>query len=152
MSVTACDFPTLKYPYSSQVHISSFCFFPSICAGFTSGDDSVCLSLFTNITVICLCTKCYPDVKTEEKDWGWNTSTNSKARLGLHPIKRANSALVITGWVKEDGECHSGLVSGLESASILIGLSHLILWLLFSSTFQPRLMRLFACKNRVLWY
>jgi len=51
--------------------------------------------------MICLCTKCYPDVKTEEKrrerHWGENPSTNSKARPGLHSIKRANSALVIVG-------------------------------------------------------
>lgn len=48
----------------------------------------------------CLCTKCYPDVKTEEKRktlGGGNPSTNSKARPGLHPIKRAISALVIVG-------------------------------------------------------
>lgn len=53
------------------------------------------MSLFTYITIICLGTKCYPDVKTEEKTLGGNPIPNSKARL--HPKKRAYSALVIVG-------------------------------------------------------
>lgn len=81
--------------------------------GFTSGGGCVCLSLFTYITIICLGTKCYPDVKTEEKTLGGNPIPNSKARL--HPKKRAYSALVIVGWQKKDGESQSILLSGLKS-------------------------------------
>lgn len=75
----------------------------------------VCLCLHTSLWFVCA-----PNVtqmlRQKRETLGGNPSTNSKARLGLHPLKRANSALVLVGWEKEDGECHSVLVSGLKSA------------------------------------
>lgn len=126
------------------MYICFVCFFPSIWTGFTNG-----LSLFTCITMTCLCTKCYQDVKTEEKREALrgHPSISSKAGMGLHPLKRANSVLVLVGWGKEDGKCHRILVSGLKSSlNSSISLSQ-VLWLLLSSAFPLGPMSLILCAR-----
>lgn len=81
--------------------------------GFTSGDDCVCLFVFTYITIICLCTECYPDVKTGEKTLKGEPQCQQQSKAGVTPQQECIFSL--NSWEKKDGESQSILVSGLES-------------------------------------
>lgn len=101
----------------------------------------VCLCLRTSLWFICA-----PNVtqtlRQKREALGGNPSISSKAGLGLYLLKRANSALVLVGWGKEDGECHS-FGKWIEVCSSLPQ----VLLLLLSSAFPLGLMSLILCAG-----
>lgn len=101
----------------------------------------VCLCLRTSLWFICA-----PNVtqtlRQKREALGGNPSISSKAGLGLYLLKRANSALVLVGWGKEDGECHS-FGKWIEVCSSLPQVQLLLL----SSAFPLGLMSLILCAG-----
>lgn len=61
---------------------------------------TVYVCLFTYITTICLCTKCYPDVKTEEKKktLGEKPQYQQQSKAGVTPCQEGKFSL---GWLRK---------------------------------------------------